>query len=272
MVAWCYQVYVAQADGTAICTACLQKLKNATGASGIYELAKACLNEAQELDLNVREALENVLAALPTPPRPAPVEIQPVPIVPQREFAHMFRWASGVAAIVVVITVGLWAWYKAPPPHPKVNAVFLLSGDMQTMADMQSACYNVLVKHPDLIGDVFYLRVGPLGKGPDKEKEWKIALDGLEAKLASFSSQDTNYIIAIGTPASMRAKARFGPMLSRYRLIGIGLTDPLAAGLITQATDRNDPLPIGVVAFVRHPEDWVRLAQKVVQPYSALCL
>ncbi|HET9167034.1 MAG TPA: NACHT domain-containing protein, partial [Candidatus Angelobacter sp.] len=262
------RLYVAQADGTAICAACLEKLKNATVASGIYELAKACLNEAQELDLKVREALENMLAALPTPSRPAPVEIQPVPILPQREFAPIFRWASSVAAIVVVITVGLWAWYKAPPPHPKINAVFLLSGDMQTMADMQSACYNVLVKHPDLIGDVFYLRVGPLGKGPDKEKEWKIALDGLEAKLASFSSQDTNYIIAIGTPASMRAKARFGPMLSRYRLIGIGLTDPLAAGLITQATDRNDPLPIGVVAFVQRPEDWVRLAQKVVPDHT----
>jgi energy-coupling factor transporter ATP-binding protein EcfA2 len=262
------RLYVAQADGTAICAACLEKLKNATVASGIYELAKACLNEAQELDLKMREALENVLAALPTPPRPAPVEIQPVSIVPQREFAHMFRWASGVAAIVVVVTVGLWAWYKAPSPHPKINAVFLLSGDMQTMADMQSACYNALVKYSDVIGDVSYLRVGPLGKGPDSEKEWKIAMDGLEEKLASFSSQDTNYIIAIGTPASMRAKARFGPMLSRYRLIGIGLTDPFAAGLITQATDRNDPLPIGVVAFVRHPEDWVRLAQKVVPDHT----
>jgi len=31
--------------------------------------------------------------------------------------------------------------------------------------------YNVLVKYSDVIGDVSYPRVGPFGKGADREKE-----------------------------------------------------------------------------------------------------
>lgn len=272
----------AQSDGSAVAQACLEKIKDETATPGILELANACLKEALQLSPCIRRELESALGNSVLSQDPVnfvPRLRQPIPktIVKDKRF-----WLRiSVSATVVLLAATVWAIlkplaaYPPVPPHNtptspiwpvhSINVVFLLSGDMTTMAEIHTACQNSLAKNP-YVRDISYSRTGGLGHGEDSEIEWKNALDGIEGKLRTFPKDDFNYIIAIGTQASMRAKKYFAPMLKEhnYRLIGVGLTDPIAAGLITTPLHRNDPLPIGVVAFLQRPENFAREIQKLL--------
>src|SRR5436309_11531649 len=87
---------------------CLEKLNKTPAPPGVCELARACLDEAQQLEPRMREALEIALAALP-PPSVSPRKIVP-PLSPLRKVFPMWvKAAFGVAATLIVLTVVFWA-------------------------------------------------------------------------------------------------------------------------------------------------------------------
>jgi hypothetical protein len=153
-----------------------------------------------------------------------------------------------------------------PTPLRRINYVVVTTADIKVMEAMKRAFENnIRSAHVDL-GDTSYERL-PL----DRNDQWEqdLAYKDIVTQLKSFPPKDANYIIAIGTQACQGTKRTLGIMLSEYRLICIGVTAPIASGVISKATNRNgEDQNIGVVAYLQSPESFVQEIERILPGFT----
>jgi hypothetical protein len=151
-------------------------------------------------------------------------------------------------------TLELHVRKSAGPIMREIWVATLTSGDLAYTRDILSSFHDRLSS--DLAkrgtGLRLYSTTGPATplSDPSCASAWKDRVQDI------LGRNDFDYVVAIGTQASLALKRYMGSRYQTANIIDIGVTDPVGIGVVTSYTNRNEAMNIAAVAYMGRPEDY----------------